>query len=85
MKITYYILLIGTNRRFVEPAIFSYILEDFKTVFAIYEGGRCKALCEDDQILTMFNTYQENNGLAYNTVHIIKEGHLLSLINEVHN
>lgn len=74
MKLTYYVLVIDTNRYSVNVNQFTNILEDFACIIATYQGGCCKALCEDQQNLKLYSSYNINNEFRYESVQIELEG-----------
>ena len=80
MKLAYYVILIETNRHSVNIRRFTNILENFDLVFATYQGGRCKALCEDQE---QWKLYREFNHDQYDSVTIImhtsNRDHLLDM------
>lgn len=80
MKLTYYVLIIDTNRHSVNHNRFTYILEEFDVIFATHQDGRCKALCEDQE---NWKLYREFNHDRYESVHMIMHSsnpeHLLDM------
>jgi hypothetical protein len=86
MELKYYILTIDTNRHIVNKKLFLSILQDFNVIYATFQEGQCKALCEDNCNLKMFYIYQESNNTdTYNEVYIEKLGPLPELLDYLIN
>lgn len=67
MKLTYYVIIIDTNRYSVDVKRFFYILDQFHVIFATYRGGICKALCEDTVDMKLYAIYQTENAGRYDS------------------
>lgn len=57
--------MIDTNRHTPNRELFLRVLEDYKVMYATYDGGICKALCEDSENMKIHRTNEETSGLTY--------------------